>query len=33
MYKKKVYVSKNNILRAEIIKLHYDIPVGEYKEQ
>jgi len=27
MYKKKMYVSKDNILRAEIIRLHYDILV------
>jgi len=28
MYKKrKMYVSKDNILRAEIIRLHYDTPV------
>ena len=34
MYKeKKVYVPKNNILRAEIIRLHHDIPVGRYGGQ
>ena len=30
---KKVYMSKDNILRAEIIRLHHDIPVGIYGEQ
>ena len=29
----KVYVPKDDILRAEIIRLHYDTPVGEHKEQ
>jgi len=30
MYKKeKVYVPKDNKLRAEIIRLHYDMPGGE----
>ena len=34
MYKEgKVYMSKNNILRIEIIRLHYDILVGGYGEQ
>jgi len=34
MYKKgKVYVSKDDILRAEIIRLHYDIPVGGHRGQ
>jgi len=34
MYKeKKVYVPKNNILRAEIIRLHHDTPVGRYGGQ
>jgi len=29
MYKEeKVYVSKDKVLRAEIIRLHHDIPVG-----
>ena len=31
--KRKVYVPKNNILRAEIIRLYYDTPVGEYGGQ
>ena len=29
----KVYVSKDNILRAEIIRLHYDILMGGHKGQ
>ena len=34
MYKKeKVYVPKDNILRAEIIRLHHDTPVGGYGGQ
>ena len=34
MYKEgKVYVSKDEVLRAEIIRLHYDIPVGGHGEQ
>ena len=34
MYKeRKVYVPKDNILRAEIIRLYHDIPVGKYKGQ
>jgi len=34
MYKeKKVYVSKDNILRAEIIKLYHDTPVGGHGGQ
>jgi len=34
MYKeRKVYMSKNNILRIEIIRLHYDTLVGGYGEQ
>ena len=34
MYKKgKVYVPKDNILRAEIIRLHHDTPVGEHGGQ
>ena len=34
MYKKKkVYVSKNDILRAEIIRLCHNIPVGGYRGQ
>jgi len=34
MYKEeKVYVPKNDKLRAEIIRLHYDIPVGGHGEQ
>ena len=34
MYKeKKIYVPKNNILRAEIIRLHYGTPVGRYGGQ
>jgi len=32
MYKKKkVYMPKDNILRAEIIRLHYNILVGGHK--
>jgi len=31
MYKEgKVYIPKDNKLRAEIIRLHHDIPVGEH---
>jgi len=34
MYKeKKVYIPKDNILRAEIIRLHHDIPVRGHGEQ
>ena len=34
MYKeRKVYVPKDNILRAEIIRLYHDILVGKHKEQ
>ena len=34
MYKEgKVYVPKDNILRAEIIRLHYNTPVGGYRGQ
>ena len=34
MYKeKKVYVPKNNKLRAEIIRLHHDTPVGGHGGQ
>jgi len=34
MYKeKKVYILKDNKLRAEIIRLHYDMPIGGYKGQ
>jgi len=34
MYKEgKVYVSKDNILKAEIIRLYYDIPVGGHRGQ
>ena len=34
MYKEgKVYVSKDNILRAEIIRLHHNMPVGEHGGQ
>jgi len=29
----KVYVLKDNILRAEIIRLHHDIPVGGHGGQ
>jgi len=32
MYKKgKVYIPKDNILRAEIIRLHHDTPVGGHR--
>jgi len=30
---RKVYIPKNDILRAEIIRLHHDIPVGRYGGQ
>jgi len=30
---KKVYMSKDDILRAEIIRLHHNILVREYREQ
>jgi len=34
MYKEgKVYVPKNNILRAEIIRLYYNTPVGGHGGQ
>ena len=34
MYKKeKVYVPKDHILKAEIIRLYHDIPVGGYRGQ
>jgi len=34
MYKEeKVYVPKDDILRAEIIRLHHDTPVGGHGEQ
>jgi len=34
MYKeKKIYIPKNNKLRAEIIRLHHDILVGGYRGQ
>jgi len=34
MYKKgKVYIPKDNILRAEIIRLYHDTPVGGHGEQ
>jgi len=34
MYKEgKVYISKDDKLRAEIIRLHHDIPVGGHGEQ
>jgi len=34
MYKEgKVYISKDNILKAEIIRLYYDIPVGGHRGQ
>ena len=29
----KVYVPKNDKLRIEIIRLHYDTPIGEHREQ
>jgi len=33
MYKKgKVYVPKDDKLRTEIIRLHYDTPVGEHED-
>jgi len=32
MYKKeRIYVPKDNRLRVEIIRLHYDIPVGGHR--
>ena len=34
MYKKeRIYVPKDNRLRVEIIRLHYDIPVGGHRRQ
>ena len=34
MYKEgKVYMSKNNILRVEIIRLHHNTLVGGHREQ
>ena len=30
--KEKVYISKDNTLRLEVIQLHYDIPIARYKE-
>jgi len=34
MYKEgKVYVSKDEVLRAEIIRLHHDMPVGGHRGQ
>jgi len=34
MYKEgKVYVPKDDILRAKIIRLHHNIPVGGYRGQ
>ena len=34
MYKEgKVYVPKDNKLRAEIVRLHYNIPVGGHEGQ
>jgi len=34
MYKEgKVYMPKDEKLRAEIIRLHYDMPIGEHREQ
>jgi len=34
MYKEgKVYIPKDDQLRAEIIRLHYNMPVGEYRDQ
>jgi len=34
MYKEeKVYIPKNDKLRAEIIRLHYDMPVGDHGGQ
>ena len=29
--KKKIYISKNEELRLEVIQLHYDVLVAEYK--
>jgi len=31
--KRKVYVSRDEKLRAEVIRLHHDTPVGEHKGQ
>lgn len=31
--KEKMYVSRDEKLRAEVIKLHHDIPVEGYREQ
>ena len=32
MYKEgKVYVPKDEMLRAEIIRLHHDMPIGEHR--
>jgi len=34
MYKeRKIYVSKDDTLRAEIIRLHHDMLIGEHGEQ
>jgi len=34
IYKKeKVYMPKDEKLRAEIIRLHYDTPIGEHRGQ
>jgi len=34
MYKEeKVYVPKDNKLKAEIIRLHHNMPVGEHRGQ
>ena len=34
MYKEgKVYIPRDNKLRAEIIRLHHNIPVGEHRGQ
>jgi len=34
MYKEeKVYIPKDDKLRVEIIRLHYDMPIGEYGGQ
>ena len=34
MYKEeKVYVPKDNKLRAEIIRLYYNMPIGDYRRQ
>jgi len=30
---RKIYIPKDNILRAEIIRLHHNIPVGEHRGQ